>query len=61
MPGCGDAGSKAEAAELQERRNQLAAQIDRVQDLPEPEWDNFKSDLGKSFDAMENDLDDALD
>jgi len=55
-----DAKSKKVAADLRVRRNQLAAKIDRASDRTAENWNEFKADVDKNFEEIQNELDKAF-
>ena len=56
----GTAGARVQLFSLQERRDQLAADLDEAGDVTADRWDEFKSDVQGGLDQLEADVDAAL-
>jgi hypothetical protein len=54
-----DVKSKDALATLKQRRADLQAKLDGMGNQAADRWDDFKKDVDKSFDSLENDLDNA--
>ena len=54
-----DVKSKEALATLKQRRADLQARIDAMGNQTAEHWDDFKKDVEKSFDSLENDVDNA--
>lgn len=52
-----DEKSKAAAEELRVKRDELSARLDRAGDEADSGWENFKADVSRGFDQLEDDLD----
>lgn len=54
-----DVKTKDALSSLKQRRADLQAKLDAMGNQTSDRWDDFKKDVDKSFDSLENDLDNA--